>query len=527
MKHIFKIVGYRLLRFFTYFFFLIKPSLYFILLGFYLNIHAQVTTQQEYLDSLIGDLKNAPKDSNKVLLLEKIGHTYSSLDSKKGLEYAIKANKLAVELKLKNREASSLTIIGINYAADLEHDKAIEYYRRAIDIYESSKDISGMATVNSNLSLVYLKLGNYSKALECNFNALKYFEDSEEYRNKGVVLENIAGIYYELKEFAKSEKYYLKALKLFKKVDSEMDIARSMGNISRVSLQNGDYDKAMKYLNDALIINEKNGNKRGVLINLTNIGNVYSKKELYDEALDYFYQSLEISEKLILKNYIAINKGNIGETYLKMFKRSNHLNTDYLTRSISNLNEAILICESIQFIAPKIEFAKGLIEAYELNKDYKTAYELLKKNTELEDSLFSLESKESLAHIESKLENDLKDKDIIIKNKELEIYKLGVDKKTLFYTWAISVLILILFIFLRYFFRKVKQHKELISQIKQTHSHDIRGPVATILGLSYLLKEKNRKEKISDEEIIDGIQELAKVLDERVLRIIKDSKSYK
>ena len=43
--------------------------------------------------------------------------------------------------------------------------------------------------------------------------------------------------------------------------------------------------------------------------------------------------------------------------------------------------------------------------------------------------------------------------------------------------------------------------------------------------LSNLLKQKNRDKGISDEEIIEGIDEVAKKLDKIIVRIVKETNS--
>lgn len=100
-------------------------------------VHSQVSTHQEYMDSLVKDIQKTPVDSTRVALLDKIGFDYSSLNADKGLEYARQANKLAKELGLKKQEASSLAVIAVNYSAKSEFEKAIEYNKRSIKIYNS------------------------------------------------------------------------------------------------------------------------------------------------------------------------------------------------------------------------------------------------------------------------------------------------------------------------------------------------------------------------------------------------------
>lgn len=501
----------------------IKYLIFFFIVLFQVNIQAKVSSQQEYIDSLITVSVNLPNDSAKVVLLERIGYFYISINPTEGKKYTTKAMVLAQELGLKSKEASSLALLAANYAANSELDKALEYNQQAIEIFKSINNPKGVAGVKTNLSQVYTKLGNYPKALEFNFKALKIYEETEEYRNKGIVYENIANIYYELREFDKSKTYYLKALNLYKNHTTDADEARALGNIARVYMEVAHYDTAMIYLNKAFNINNKNGNKTGALINLSNKGNVHSRKQEYAEALEFHYKALEIATDLGLKQHIATGKGNVGSIYLNLFKKSNPPSQNLLDNAQKYLTDAVAMCDEINFKAPKVGFLESLIEVYALQKNYKKAYELTNEKTAINDSLFSISSKEQLSKLEIQREMDLKDKDLLIKNKELEIISLNNQKKSLFYSFAIIILIIALFVAFTYYRKKEQKHHEVISEIKQIQSHEIRGPIATILGLIKLLKDKDRTDT-SKEEIIEGIEETTNKLNNVVNQIINNTK---
>ncbi len=500
----------------------LKVTATFILILFQMVVFSQTNPQIKYIDSLSNLVKKSQKDSTRVVLLEKISLAYANSDPSKGLEYADRAYKLATEMNLKNRQAASMAMMAVNHLAASNPEKGIEYNQRAIEIYKSLNNKKSIAAVYSNLSQIYLRQGNYDKALECSFNALAVYDQSKEYRNKAIVLENIANIHYELKNLKKAKNYYTQVLELFKSYGLKTDLARCMGNMSRVEMDKGNYPKALEYLKKALKINQELGNTNSELINLTNIGNVYSKQKQNKKALIFMKKSLEMSEKLNMKNSIAVNKGNIGSIYLEMYKESGHSDINLLQNTIKNTQEAISICDSIGFIAPKMEFTQILTEAYSLQKDYKRAFETLQEKTNLSDSLKIMEASQKLSILETERAKSLKEKDLVIKNKELEIIRLKSEKKTLFYLLIISVLVVIFAFIVRSFLQKQKKHSQILSEIKQIQSHEIRGPIASILGLTALLKEKPA-EDFSKSKLLEGIEELALRLDEIVIKITKNS----
>ncbi len=494
----------------------------FILILFQMVVFSQTNPQTKYIDSLNNLFKKSPKDSSRVILLEKISLAYANSDPSKGLEYADRAYKLATEMNLRNRQAASMAMMAVNHLAASNADKGIEYNKKAIEIYKTLNNKKSLAAVYSNLSQIYLRQGNYDAALEYSFNALTVYDQSKEYRNKGIVLENIANIHYELKNLKKARNYYTQVLEIFKSYGLKTDLARCMGNMSRVEMDKENYPKALEYLKKALEINQELGNKNSELINLTNIGNVYSKQKQNKKALIFMKKSLEMSEKLNMKNSIAVNKGNIGSIYLELYKESGHSDLNLLQNAIKNTEDAIRICDSIGFIAPKMEFSKVLTEAYSLQKDYKKAFEALLEKTDLSDSLKTIEANHKLSILETQRAQSLKEKDLVIKNKELEIIRLKSEKKTLFYSLIISILVITFAFIIRSFLQKQKKHNQILSEIKQIQSHEIRGPIASILGLTALLKEKPA-EDLSRNQLLEGIEELALKLDEIVIKITKNS----
>jgi tetratricopeptide (TPR) repeat protein len=496
-----------------------------VLIGLLLSatVTAQKSPQQRYIDSLVHLAEQAPPDSTKIILFETIALEYSNLNPKKGLEYGFNANALAKQLGLKNREAASLTVIATNYSAAGELQKGLEYNKRSLEMYRTLKNPRGMAAVNSNLAQDYMKIGDYNQALFFSFEALKQFEDTDQHRNRAIVLDNIADIYYQLRNYSKSKRYSYQALQLYKKYGDDRDIARCLGNVSRAYMDSGEFDKALARLNEALKINKRSGDDASVLINLTNIGLLRMKMYNFDESLSYLRRSLALSEKLESPQYIAINKGNIGTCFVEQYKYEGRKNKALLDSSVLYLSDALQLCDEIAFIGPKPEFLKTQVEAYSLKGDYKKAWELQSGLMTLSDSLNTLSSGDKIAALEVKRELDLRDKDIIIKSRELRIEELKSQRKTIAYVLGILVLLVLFVVVYRYMRRKNRKQTEFISEIKQVQSHDIRGPVATILGLSKMLKQENRSED-SRKELIDGIEKMSLQLNEVLMKVVSDSK---
>lgn len=484
---------------------------------------AQKSAHRRYLDSLTRVAEQAPVDSSKIILLETVSLEYSNIDPKKGLAYGMRANALAKQLGLKNREAATLTIIATNYSASGQLQKGLEYNKQSLEMYRKLKNPGGMAAANSNMAHDYMKIGDYNQALGCSFEALKQFEDSDQFRNRGIVLDNISDIYYQLRNYAKSKQFSYQALQLYKKYGDDRDIARCLGNVSRAYMDSGELEKALARLNEALKINKRVGDDANVLINLTNIGLVEMKMYDFGESMRYLRRSLALSTRIGSVQFIAINKGNIASCFVERYKYEGKKDKSLIDSSLVYFSDALQLCNEIAFTGPKPEFLRGMIEAYGFRNDYKKAWELQSELMTLNDSLSSLSSGDKIAALEVKRELELRDKDIIIKSRELRIEALKSQRNTFVYTLGIVGLLLLFVVVFRYMRRKNRKQTAFISEIRQVQSHDIRGPVATILGLAKMLKQENRSED-SRKQLIDGIEKMSLQLNEVLIKVVNESK---
>jgi signal transduction histidine kinase len=256
----------------------------------------------------------------------------------------------------------------------------------------------------------------------------------------------------------------------------------------------------------------------------------------YTNALKYQTEALKISEELKNKNSIGINMGNIGETYFAIAKAgidtANRQNSKpgseaALDKAIGYLENAVAILKETNYAAPMIEFMEYLSRAYFLGGDYKKAFRNLKQATAIKDSVFSLQNKVALSNLETRRELDLKDKDIIIKNKQIEIGRLEVEnqrKERAIFIAGMVLLALVGGAVIFKFFRRARMQKNTLVEIAQIQSHDVRGPVSKILGLSQLFNHEDAADPVN-KEVIKHITDATHEIDEIINIVV--SKAHK
>ena len=536
------------------------PYLFILLLLSSFSSVAQ-KVDQPLIDSLLTELPKAKEDTNKVRLLDKLSFTYSNINPAEGLRYAAQTRELAQQLKWENGLALANTDFGMNYYAQSNQAKALEYEEKALEQFKALKNKSGISALMADIGLVYLAAGNYSKALDMDFQALKIKEELQDHKTIPVILENIGTIYFEQKNYAKAEEYYTNSLKGYQAFGNKRGTARCLGNLGMLEDTKGNYTQALQYILDALDTNTEIGNKMGMQVNMQNIGNAYFHMYDFANALKYQLMALRINEELGARNSIAVTLGNIGEIYFTIAKDTTgkikpgdmvpagkaanvHLAIQYLEKSIR-------LCKEINYRAPLIEFNQFLSEAYALAGQYEKAYRSLQQYTSAKDSLFSLQNSATIAELETKRQVELKDKDLLIKDKQLQITNLKEKQKheeRIIYIISIILLLCIIGVTLRslrkYSKRNrllakerkrhirliekqvahIKEQSLLLREISHMQAHDVRGPVASILGLVELFNYNDPTDP-TNKVVIEGITTVTKDLDEAVKEVIKKENS--
>lgn len=499
---------------------------------------------QREIDSLELNLsKNTGTDTNRVKNLYDLSYAYDNIDPLQGISYAQQALSLAQQLHWEKGMATSYTMLGINYATRSEHQQALSNYFKALTSYEHQKNKKGIASVYANISLVYQVQGDYPKALDYDFRALRAHEELQDSSSIAVVEENIGSLYFERKDFATAMQYFNTAMQLYRRMGDTASVARSLGNIGMVLDASGNYKEALNYHRQALSINERHGFKKSEQINIENIGYVYSHMHDYPRAIKYQRQALDMSVKQNIDNAIAVSVGNLGETYYAMVTDTIHRpavnKKQYLDSAISYLHCAISICEKVSFPGPMMEFEQYLSDAYLAAGKYKEALVHYKDYVALHDTLFSLEHKVRIAQLETDRQLKLRDKQIIIEQLQERNKR---NERKLFYT-GIALLVVITLVMLRlaWYYRRstrvllrekmalltrieiqverIKEQSDMLDDIAHTQSHDIRGPVATILGLSQLFNPDNPQDP-TNKVTMQGIKSMAEKLDNVVKDIV-------
>lgn len=175
------------------------------------------------------------------------------------------------------------------------HDalQAQEYYLKALEMGESSKDYTLLIKIYNNLGTLYAYQDLNDMALPMYKKVLSYLEIVPDSVKKGFALRNIARIYAQTQQLDSAIIYYERALQYSKK----KNIGAILIDLGNLYYKIGDYDKAKQHMDDAILYT--NNNKTILPIYLSK-GRLFITTDQLDSAKYYLTKSL-LSENIYTK----------------------------------------------------------------------------------------------------------------------------------------------------------------------------------------------------------------------------------
>jgi CHAT domain-containing protein/Tfp pilus assembly protein PilF len=233
--------------------------------------------------------------------------------------------------------AASYNDLGLVYSQS-DDDKAIQSYNLALNLY---KEIHGefhpkIAIVNTNLAIIYRKLGKYNEAIANFESALKIWEGiySGSHATKAFLIFNIGQTYFKMGAFNMASENYEKALSIYREIYSERhpEIANILNAMGNLKISQGSFEEALGYYQSALKANspvfkseniQDNPNARSYFN-----GNILLYSLLFKaEALEtrYYRKTIKLNDLKIALNTLLLCDSVIDQLRQRSVNQSDKL----------------------------------------------------------------------------------------------------------------------------------------------------------------------------------------------------------
>lgn len=464
-------------------------------------------TGQAKIDSMLLELPKLTNDTLKGRTYNRIVEEYFFIDTDKALKYSRLGLAHVTKMNWKRGIAVFNSAIGRAYSDKGNYDSCLFFYNRALALHKQNDDKWNMASTLNNLGTAAQNiLSNSPKAAQYYFEALKLAEQIDDKYLAAICQDNISVMYSYQKNYPKALDYGFKSLRLREQLhytpgsNADREVAQSLSSIAAIYTAMNNITKAKSYYQKAIPIHQKVGNKEGLA---KAYGNMALIEKDYSKRLEYCQKAMKIWNEVNPNHLDALsNKGNLGMAYFEMV-RDDSLNKipnkkELLMRAESYLQEVISHYKKNGEKDYKSNYVGNLAELQALKGDYKNAYFNFRAYQQVQDSLYSQESKNKIAGLEGKREIELRDKKLELNNLELSVQK----KQRL--ALLIGMGLLLVIGGLLYWQNQTRKRTNttllhLNSELDEANkvkakffailSHDLRSPVANLISFLHLQKE--------------------------------------
>lgn len=374
------------------------------------------------IDSVKTELEQAPEDTTKVLLLQKLAGHYNVVHLDSAKAFAEQGIQLSEALNFPKGKWINLNTLGNYYERKSSYDEALSSYKEALEVIKSLNSTKGFAVVLNNIATIHIRRGSYEVALTFLFDALKAEEKLGNRNGIAQAYNNIGVVYYYLQNFDKTTQYLTQALEIQEELGNYAGLQNGYNNVGAIFDYQQKYDEAIASYNKAYDISLRLGDKKEQASNLSNIGLAYSKKKDFTTSERYFLRSIELRDSIKDYNGIANTYVNYGESLRlqKQFKRAE-----------SYLKEALRLSQKHKIKLATREAYSSLAELAKDRNDLKLANTYLYKYIAVKDSILNEENAKIIAETEAKYESEKKEKEIMKQRAQLAEKELEVKRKNM------------------------------------------------------------------------------------------------
>jgi signal transduction histidine kinase len=367
-------------------------------------------------------------------------------DLEESIRLAEKAAALGQEIGDENLVAQARNQLGLFYMVLGRFDESKKFSEEALEYFEKSSDLKGIADAKYSIAGVHYKTDHYHHGLEVLLDCLYLYRKLNDHYNESRVWKSLGTIYEYFGDQENAISAYLNSIQAGKTVNDPNLESNAYNPLSGIYLKRGLHDLALATIEKSIAIKTDTGDIRGLAFALYGRGKVFLKLNRFSDAMNDLSRCLELQQQMGDKLGEAMAFNKIGVLYyeLKRFSaaRENFINARKIAEKYN-----------IQFIRYKSLYNLHLIAKAE-NKSGE-ALQYLNEYLTLKESI-----------INNHTYNVIKSYEAISKLKALE-YESEVQRSK---TEIIE-----------------KKNAELDSFFYRV-SHDLKGPISSLLGLHNLVK---------------------------------------
>lgn len=422
----------------------------FILLGF-------AVAQKSTLDSLKEELKKPMHDTLKFKVLYDVCHQFYISSANESGNYRKQLLQLSHAINKTYHLARAYEMNGLLWTMLNNNDSALHYLNKALAYAENGKHDMQIADIYDAYGSVYEIAGDYDVALDKHLKALNIHEKTQDKTGMANSYKYIGRIFGIQQKFTQALSYFNKSKEIDKETNNIYAYGQSINNAGICLLNLNKIDSAILCFNESIKAKTQTGNKKGLISTYSYLVDAYLKINDTRNAINTSLTLTKLAEELNNNLALAAAYEKTGEVY-SAIKRPIIAKSNYI-KALQNYT-----------IAQKKE---GIMNSHlNLSKEYKKLGVLdsslyhLNEYVVLKDSLFTENNTKSISEMEAKYQNQKKELEISMlqKNKQIADYEISKQKTFRNFLLVIAILVFVTVIVL---FKAYSNKKMVNKQLTQ------------------------------------------------------------
>lgn len=464
-----------------------------------------LSAQSNYTDSLRHELKRKDlPDSVRMKTLIRLGDELQYSDAMYAKTCFSKAYELAKRKNDNYQMGESMSGFGKVYYSMSQFDSAKFYFLLADSFFrkDPSEDaMESVATNKADIGHVEVAKNNYEAAIKNYLESIRVMEKStasNKWKALGNLYASVATVYHDMQQFDKSLTYDLKGLAAHQKEKNNFLLTAYLElYVSEDYIDLKNFERAKLHLQKINQLTEQ-VRTAGLYQKLYELwGQFYQKTNVLDSAVLYYQKALKYAEKIGRKFLLMDNLRMLAFVYrdMKRYDKSERYMKDAL-EIVKQLNNKRLEAELLENMAK-------IAAAQKHNADAVLYYE---KYINLSDSLNESAVQKKINEIENKYQSSQKRDSIMMLEKDFQVQKATLNKKT---TQNLALItgcgMLLLVTGLTY--KNFKNKNQLLKQKEELHARHIQEleKEHQLIAMQSVLKGQEEERSRLARDLHDGV----------------------
>lgn len=292
----------------------LKRKLWMLIFGL-VSISATAQNTQ-FTDSIKESVDREDDYHQKIKILQQTIQEISTTRTDETLELGRFGYNLANQKGDKINKGDFLRIIGLALLKQGEMDSASVYYFNALEELESTKNTEKLGLLYDDIARMYRRLKQSERALSFYDKALELYESENDL--EGIArINNESGVVFrdDFGDYETANERFLKSLRIQEERKDSVGIGYALEFLGYNQLLIKEYSKAEEYLMHALEVRKKVGDDFATMLNYTALGEYFRQVNQPQKSIEYFNESNALAEKIKFPDIRTYNYQKIMENY--------------------------------------------------------------------------------------------------------------------------------------------------------------------------------------------------------------------